>query len=173
MALEFPDVSSESSGNLFVKMKDGDSVVMVLRGRLHAFRIHWRNQKASLCMGKEKCAECASGNKPSFRFNVNAIVKDGKEYVVKVWEQGWMIFEQLREYAQEMDLEITPIKVSRKGSGTDTNYVIIPMQKITAEQNDQFRAMKLHDLANLDKELSQPTTQLAQPGQFNEETIPF
>lgn len=173
MPVEFPDVGSPDGGNLFIRLKDGESINLILRGRLHAFKIHWISGRSSLCLGKKDCEACKSGNKAKFRFNANVIVKEGENYVVKIWEQGWQMFEQLREWGKEMDLEITPIKITRKGSGqNDTTYVPIPLKPITPAQNDQFRAMKLYDLANLDQELA-ATQQPPAAGDFNFEDISF
>lgn len=174
MAVEFPDVSNEESRNMFVKIKDGETVNLILRGRLHAYKIHWGQGKSVPCVGKKDCELCRDGNKAKFRFNANVIVKEGSDYVVKIWEQGWTTFEQLREWGKEMDLEITPIKVSRKGSGqNDTTYLMVPLKTITPAQNDLFRAMKLYDLANLDKELDEVQQAPSQDGDFNESDIPF
>jgi hypothetical protein len=114
-------------GKNFVKLKGGESVTGLFIGELYEFRQHWSEGRGSqLCSG-DKCEACKAGQKPSFRFRLNFIVKEGENYVPKVFEQGWTVYEQLRGLHDEYDLTKTVVKVARQGDGkNDTTYTVLP-----------------------------------------------
>ncbi len=120
--MKFTKLESTGGGN-FLKLADGESVVGIPAGEIHSFKQEWVNGKANVV------------NEPNpakhNRFEMNFIVKgeDGKP-VAKVWGYGVTIYSTLAEFAAEMNIISTKIKVTRKGTGTDTTYVLIPLGKV-------------------------------------------
>jgi hypothetical protein len=174
MALKFPQTNKSSiDGKNFVKLKDGESTHLILRGEVFVFRQHWKGNRTTPCTdNKETCADCQAGVKSTFRFRVNAITKEGDKNIVKVWEQSWTVYQNIEELSREMDLEITPIKVVRRGSTmNDTSYTLIPSVALSKEQQERLSDMKLFDLPLLDKELQGLSD--SKPGDFSAENVPF
>lgn len=96
-------------------------------------------RKAVCTMDSEgRCYACEMNRKepktgwhPRFRFYTNLLVDDGLEDpYVAVWSQGvgkQSAFNTLKEYAIDTgSISNRDWKITRKGSGTDTTYVLIP-----------------------------------------------
>lgn len=161
----------------FLKLKAGEVIRGVFRGDPHEFRLHWENNKSSLCTD-DTCERCKSGNKSKFRFRLNFLVKENDHYVAKIWEQGWTVYTQLRDlHASDYDLEKTVVKITRTGSGlNDTIYSVLPLPPpnglVTKELNDKLSQIKLHDLVNLAESTPESHVEPG-PGHFTESDIPF
>lgn len=151
---------SEDTRN-FIKLKGGESVTGVFRGDPYDFRIHWlqKEQRSVLCEGKEKCPVCELGNKSSFRFRVNFIVKEGEAYVAKVLEQGWTSYQALMNLQESgYDLEKQIMVITRQGTGLNTSYSFIPSPKglATPDSLKQIAAVKLNDLGHVTEAEKEP-----------------
>src|SRR5258706_16459552 len=92
--MKFKD-STEGTKNL-LKLKDKDTIRGVFRGEIYDFRQHWEGNKSFPCPGKTQCDKCAKGDKSSFRFKVNFIIKENGMYIAKVWDQGWTVYQLLK-----------------------------------------------------------------------------
>ena len=175
--LEFPkEVSGSTDGKNFLKLKDGETVKTILRGKVKVIRQHWNGNTSALCTGKADCLGCKEGTKPKFRFRVNAVRKMGEINEVKILEQGWTVFEALKGYNDAgIDLERTPLQITRRGSGkNDTTYIVVPMvnSMLTTEQEDNIKKLTLFDLDNLDTFPGKAGEPEAVP-MATEEDIPF
>ncbi len=145
-----------SEGGNFLKIKDGESVIGVPAGEIFSLKIKWEN-------GRSVTLNEPDESKHN-RFKMNFIVKDGNNYSSKIWEFGVTIYNTLAEFAKEMDLTKTKIKVTRAGTGTDTLYTLIPLGLIDPKT---FAGVELNILdANKVPELP------PMPDQFPEE-LPF
>lgn len=155
----------------FLKLKDGESATGVLVGDPFELKNHWTGSKSERCTQDENCEHCNAGKKPTFRFRLNFIVKEGENYVAKILEQGWKTYEALRELNVEYALEKHLIKISRKGSGlNDTVYSVIPVKdgSLSEAKLETISKVKLHDLSLTDQ--SQKETM---PQYNSEEELPF
>lgn len=112
-------------GDLFLKFKDGESKVGILRGEVYEFYQVWANGKSSL-VDKD-----AAGAKP--RFRLNFLTKEAGEQTMaaKIFEFGIPVYSQLADINEEYDLSQTTVKITRKGIGLDTVYSILPLLKQT------------------------------------------
>jgi len=119
---------ARESGGDYLQLKAGESVEVVFRGDLHEFDSHWVQGKGSVICEGPSCSWCESGEKPKFRFKVNAVMKENAALVAKVWEQGQTVYEQLSTLSEEYDLESTKVKVTRHGEGMDTTYSVLPVR---------------------------------------------
>lgn len=144
--MKFDTGSSGQSGKAdYVKLKSGDSIRGVFRGEPHVFYSHWKDGRPYACEGRDICGKCAVGDKTSFRFKINFIVKENETYVTKVWEQGWTVFLDLKALNEGgYDLEKFLMKISRTGSTmNDTKYSVVPVP------NGQLSPIQLGHLANV------------------------
>lgn len=152
---------------LFVKLKDKESVVGVLQGEPVTFRVHWTGTNSEVCQGPG-CPLCKKGEKSRFRFRINFLTKDeAGAPIYKVLEQGMDVYGKLKSLNDEVPLEKTVVKISRKGSGlNDTEYTIIPLPTpISEPMAKAIQALPLHDLTPEKKEEDFAQTQ--------DEEIPF
>jgi hypothetical protein len=135
-----PQTSGGNGSGNFLKLKDGESVQVVFRGNPYEFYVQWENGKATQCNAGARDAK--------FRFRINAVVSENGVMVAKIFEQGAVVYNDLKELHAEYGLETTKIKIKRNGSGTDTTYQILPLKgDLTKEQVEKLQAVKLHDLA--------------------------
>lgn len=151
MRLPKRDTPQESHGpSNYLKLKDGESKIGVFRGEPYEFRIKWENNKSVV-------VEETDPNNFN-RFKLNFITQENGVFVAKVWEFGLTVYDQLSEINTEYPLERTKVKVSRKGTGTDTTYNILPMLKepIPPTTLAQIESVQLN---MLDKAHSKPKTE--------------
>lgn len=134
------DVAEASGGGHYIKLKDKESVTGIFMGEPHEFAIVWEN-------GKSRHVPTGTpGSK--FRFNINFVVKEGTTYVPKIYEGGPQIYNQMADINEEYPLEETPVKITRNGTGLDTEYNLMPMLKnpLTKEIKDYLATITLHKL---------------------------
>lgn len=154
--MKFKDLPQETSGGSFVKIGAGESVIGVFRGEPHDFRQHWVGDRSEICLGGSSgdgCVHCANGIRPTFRFRINFMVKEGNAYIAKIFEQGRRVYDQLKGLHADYDLEQTVVKISRQGSGKDdTVYSVLPLPppkgSLSKEALSAIKDVKLHDLVN-------------------------
>lgn len=113
-------IQSEGSSK-FLKIADGESVKGVCRGDIHEHYIRWEGGRGIPTSDDDPEAK--------LRFRLNFIVHDGSKFVAKIWEFGLTVYNQLAEVNDEYPLEQTKIKVSRRGTGKDTTYNVLPVAK--------------------------------------------
>lgn len=113
--------SSGEGSKLFLRLKDGETVTGVLKGEVFEYFIKWENGRSQIVAAGEP------GGKS--RFRVNFVTPEGTALVAKIWEFGLTVYNQLAELSEEYDLDKTKIKVTRRGTGTDTIYMVIPLLK--------------------------------------------
>lgn len=155
------------SGGHFLKLKDGESVTGVFRGEIFEFKTKWNGTKY---------VDDPAG---SPRFKLNFVMKEGQEYVAKVFEFPATIYDNLAAINESMALEKTLLKITRKGTGTDTIYIIIPLGALSAPQLSQVSGVSLQTLGAQKK--SEPDWAPAGPEDFGgsdygprgEEELPF
>lgn len=146
--MQFPETGGGGEdGKNYLSIKSGETVRGVFSGDLHLFRLHWVNNRGTVCT-QDGCNFCKDGNKSSFRFGVNFIIRnpDGSMQA-RLWEQGWTVYSQLKSLNQDYPLESTVVKVMRTGSGTDTTYTILPDPsiKMTPDLQAKIKAVPLVD----------------------------
>lgn len=134
------EIPKGEGGNLFLRLKDGESIKGVCRGEIHEFHMKWVGNRSQLCEPNDPEAK--------FRFRLNIIVPENGSFVPKIWEFGLTIYNQLADIAEEYDLEKTKIKITRRGTGTDTVYLILPLLKepLTPKQLNEIEAVPLNIL---------------------------
>lgn len=115
----------------FVSLKDGEEIIGVFRGEPHTHYVHWVGSHSEPCPGRNDCEKCSSGDKGTFKFRLNMVVKNQSgQWEAKVLEQGWKLYNALGEINTEFPLEKNYIKVKRTGkTKNDTVYTALPSTK--------------------------------------------
>lgn len=134
----------DGNGGLFLKFKDGESKTVVLRGENYEFRQKWENGKSVLVDESDREGKS--------RFRVNAIVFEDGKFQAKILEFGLMLYNQLAEIADEYDITTIKIKITRRGTGTDTTYNALPLLKepLSPKQMKEIEAVDLNVLEHRD-----------------------
>lgn len=123
----------------FLKFKDGESKVGVLRGEVYEFFQMWEGGKSQVVPEEHPGAKS--------RFRLNFVTKEEGEVKAKIFEFGLTIYNQLAEISEDYDLEQTAVKITRRGTGTDTIYMIIPAkEQPSASQLKTIQAIPLNPL---------------------------
>lgn len=106
---------------LFLKLSDGESVNGVFRGEIYEFKIKWEANKSQVV------GDTDPDGKARFRLNFVTYDQAEKKFVAKVFEFGLVVYGQLASINEEYPLENTKIKITRRGTGTSTEYIILPL----------------------------------------------
>lgn len=116
------NASPETGSGDFLKIEPGQKVVGVLRGQPREFYAKFEGGKSTECKSFEPDAR--------FRCRVNFITRSPEgDYTSKVWEFGPTVYLMLKELNQEYNLEERIISIKRNGSGLETTYTILPLDK--------------------------------------------
>lgn len=153
--MKFKEYASESTGGgSFLKIEDGQSVAGVLAGEFYEFYVKWTGT-TNLVVN-----EGAEGAKIRFRANFitnTAAAGEPDNLGAKIWEFPVMLYNQLKEINEEYPLEETKIKISRKGTGKNTEYTIMPLVGgKNALKPEQIKVLKQIPLLKLEKKAAAP-----------------
>jgi hypothetical protein len=141
---DMPERDDRGPG-IFLKFKDGESKTGVCRGEVYEFFQVWENGKSQVV------ARDHADAKSRFRLNF-VILEDGK-FVPKIFEFGIVVYNLLAEISEEYDLEKTKVKITRRGTGTDTVYMVLPLLKepISAKTMKEIEAVPLNILEHKER----------------------
>ncbi len=140
----------------FLKLSDGQSVPGVFRGEVYEFWQKWPRG------GQKETFDVPTPGSQS-RFRVNFIVHENGKFQSKVFEFGLTVYNMLAEIAENLELEKTKVKISRKGSDKNTQWIIIPLGPIDPKAVKDIAAVELVILNN----------QSSPPAQNSEEKFNF
>jgi hypothetical protein len=162
---ETPTIGSGSSGDggkeLFLKLKDGESVRGLFQGEPRVFTAIWDGQTY---------VETPKADGGKFRFSVNILVEENGKWTAKIFEQGAVVYSSLKDLNEEYPLEDTLVKITRNGEKTETTYSILPVPPKAQPDEKTLKKIKEIPLHSLEKK--KPLTNHA--AKFNEaETLPF
>lgn len=121
--MKFTKINQQSHGgpNKFISLKDGDSVNGIFRGEIHSFYHKWVNGKGAQANHDEPGAK--------IRFKANFVTMEDGKLVAKIFEFPQTVYNLLADVNEEYPLETTKVKLSRRGTGTDTTYSVLPLAK--------------------------------------------
>ena len=123
-----PDIGNGGSQDLFVKLKDKESIVGVFRGQPYEFRIHWVDKRSKPCL--PPCELCDQKVKFSFQFRLNFITRVSGNWVAKILEKGSVVYDSLKQLNEDYPLEKYAVRIIRSGSQmNDTVYTILPIPR--------------------------------------------
>lgn len=124
--------------SIFVKLEDGESVVGVFYGDPEHANVKF-----------DRVAKKWIKDPTAFRFRLNLVIEDQGVLVSKIYEGGSTVYTQLRElHKTGYTLPTTKVKLTRKGTGTDTVYTILPLPQgtLTAKEAQKYSSVPLKDL---------------------------
>lgn len=150
---------SENGGStVFLRLKDGASINGVFRGEIYEFYSKWVGNKSHITNADDP------DGKTRFRLNL-VTLEDGK-FVAKIWEFGLNIYNQLADINEEYDLTKTKVKITRRGTGTDTTYMLLPLVKepIPAKTMKEIEAVHLNILEHKDQPIEPAKVKNFAPG---------
>ena len=156
---------SHSGSNKFLKVGDGQSVNGVFRGEIYTFYNKWVNGKGMTCSPDDP------GAKPRFKLNF-VTMEDGK-FVAKIFEFPQTVYNLLSDINDVYPLDKTKVKVSRRGTGTDTTYNILPLvnEPISGTTLNQIESVALQVLD--DKSPPRSAQQAKTPMPEAHDELPF
>lgn len=131
--------SSSSGGDLYLTLKDGESINLIPRGEVYEFY--------SVFGVKGEVDPTTQGARA--RFKINAIVVENGEMKAKVLEFGKQIYNQLYELSQICEVTETKLRLSRSGSTKDnTEYTLLPVIKepLSPATLKKLESIQLHIL---------------------------
>jgi len=142
----------------YVRLKDGESIIGVLRGDIDEHYVKWVNGKTHDTTADDKDAK--------IRYRVNIVVYEDGKFVAKVFGFGPMLYDHFFELQKEMDLEKTKLKISRKGVDTNTSYLPVPLGLVDEKNLKAIAEVELNALGP--KKPDSPP-----PGEFESEMPDF
>ncbi len=163
--MNFTKTPAEGSDGNFLKLEPGGIALGVFRGDPKEFYVLWPKGGKPV-----PCEPGTAGSK--FRFQLNFVTKKDGKHTPVIWEQGAVVYNQLKELHKDYPLNKTIVKVTRHGSGTDTTYSVLPIPKgseVTPELEATLSALKLNDLSSEAK----PEETFAPAAPPQEEELPF
>lgn len=172
MGMKFKESSMNEDGKQYFSLKDGESAVGIFRGDPYDYRKHWVNGHSVPCTdvwskSPQTCEHCLAGNKAGFAFKVIFVTKVDNQYTPKVWDQGWTVYNQLKELNDSFPLEKTVVRIKRSGSDKNTSYTILPNPNnhvVSPETERTLVGLQLPDLAP-----KQATVKTEHPSQQQQE----
>lgn len=173
--MEFKAENGSMDSKNYLRLKDKESVKGVFAGEPYSFRRHWVVNKSVPCTEDLKCPHCIAGLRATFSFRINFLIKENDNYVCKIFEQGWSVYQLLKQINSEYDLEKHIVKISREGSGpNDTNYTILPVPNglIKDDLAKKLIKIELHDLKHKVETETQHSKQTESPASSYFEPIP-
>lgn len=142
--MKFPKKSAPTGEGIaagsYLKIGDGQSVTGVPRGDVHEFFQRWPQGGQ-----KEVFLVPTAGAAPRYRINV-VVHEDGK-FCAKVFEFGPSVYGQFSEISDNFEIDKTKVKISRKGSGKNTEWFILPLGPVDPKALKAIVATELNALA--------------------------
>lgn len=132
--------SGEGGENKFLQIKDGESVTGIFRGEPYRHFIKWIEGKSIDADENEREA------RP--RFKLNFITNVDGALKALIWNFSQTVYNQLAEIHDEYPLESTKLKITRRGTGKETMYSILPLLKepLSSKQLDDIAKVQLQVL---------------------------
>lgn len=123
----------------YLKIGDGQSVTGVPRGEIYEFYQKW--PQGGMKETFDKPTQGASS-----RFKINLVIQEDGKFVAKVFEFGPRVYNQFADISDELDLEKTKIKISRRGAGKSTEWNVFPLGAVDAKALKLIAATELNEL---------------------------
>lgn len=133
---EVPKSEGNGTSN-YLKISDGQNATGVFRGEVYEFWQNWPK-------GGEKQVFNEPTPGASSRFKVNFVTNEDGKAVAKVWEFGLTVYNMLAEIGENFELDQTKVKISRRGSGKETQWIIIPLGPLDAKGLKSVSAVPLN-----------------------------
>lgn len=140
-------VRSETSGGVFLRLKDGEEALVVFPGKPFAYRQVW-NQRENKSEIYDPAKHDGLRPQGRFSFPVFCPVPGKKEYEAKVFDASGETFDTIKDCRTEYG-PATLYKVKRKGSGTDTKYNVMFSRPLSEAEIEHIKSLQPLDVEAL------------------------
>lgn len=141
MKFRKPAAQDEAKSDLYIKIKDGQSLTFTPRGEIYEFY--------SVFGTRGEVARGTPGAKLRYKMNVVMSDDGGKTFRAMIYEFGKSIYTQLYDISEVCEVTSTKLRLSRRGSSKeDTEYTLLPMMKepLTPGMISRIEEVELHIL---------------------------
>lgn len=154
----------------YLKLKDGESVIGILRGEMHSFRMKWEGGQSIKLDEPDKSRHN--------RWKVNIAIEEGSDLVVKVFEYGVDLYDQfadIQDASKSKDITRFKIRISRRGTAMNTKYMAIPVvdDPISPSLRGKLEQVKLVILDNEKKKTEDAPPSWDEPMPESEDELGF
>ncbi len=137
----------------WIKFLEGTTTIRILSHSINWKSHYIRSEKKShTCTGDiSTCEWCQKGDQPKGRWAYLILNRSNKE--IRVMEIGWSIFGTILQCAKDSDYgdpRKYDLKITRKGTGLETEYQVIP-GKETKFTEEEEKVLKTSGLDDIDK----------------------
>lgn len=123
----------------YLKVEENTSITCVPRGEVFEFYQKW--PKGGV---KEVFAEPVPGS--GRRYKINVVLQEEGKFVAKVFEFGPRVYDQFADIAEDLKITETKIKISKRGSGKNTQWSVIPLGAADPKALKAIAEVALHEL---------------------------
>jgi hypothetical protein len=129
-----------AAGGKFLKFADGDTNVLAFIGEPEPKRSVWTGTSSVAPDSADGKAAIAAGAKPrrTFEARVRNLSAAG---AIQIWSMSVAAFDSLAAVVDKRDPERWAFSISRRGSGVDTRYTVIPERELTASETVHLRGL--------------------------------
>lgn len=110
----------------YLRLNGGESIIFIPRGEILEFTVEWINKKPVYDTPNGK-----------IRYKFNVLINNNSVLTPKIFEFGTQIYDALVSIKEDLkeeglDLDTTRIKVTRRGTGLDTDYSVVALGQADA-----------------------------------------
>lgn len=133
------EVRDDTKGGDYVRLKDGDDVIVVFPEKPFAYRQVWLTaENRSELYDPEK----HDGMRPQGRFMFPVFVKTGEtEYTPKLFDASGETYDTIKKVLKKYTPKAV-FELSREGSGTDTKYSVLLERKLEGGELDHVSSLE-------------------------------
>lgn len=133
------DLRSSTKGGDYIRLKDGEEAIVVLPFKPFPYRQVWLNsENRSEIYDPEK----HDGMRPQGRFMFACFQQTGETtYEAKAFDASGEAYDVIREAVAEYGTK-TVFKLKRKGSGTDTKYLLHYKRDLEGGELDHVQSLE-------------------------------
>jgi hypothetical protein len=140
--MTWDEMENAKKGNLFIKLEDGGEITGVFRGEPYCFYQKFGDPT--------ELPDYRPGY--NFKFRIAMVVKDGDEYVAKIFQGGSRVRDMLLDNKEENGLDCA-YKIKRTGSGKDnTRYTFFAKSQLL---DADIEAINLVELPALRRDVAE------------------
>jgi hypothetical protein len=136
------EVRKETSGGLYLRLKDGEKALVVFAAPPVTFRTVWVDGGSELYDPAKH-----DGVRPSTRyaFAVFTPVQGKQEYQAQVWEASGKTYDAISKARKKYGAKYL-YEIERKGSTTDTTYSVLPERELKEGEIKYLRGIDVPDV---------------------------
>lgn len=129
----------------FLKLESGEKVDLVIVGEPVAYYKKYKDQT----LYTERVEGSAA------KFKVNVAVKEGNAWVMKIWEGGAKVYDQLKEFRRMGGIDKV-FTLYKSGKEKSTVWLLADKEPISDAVKEEVSKLKPHDLLNTEKNKEVP-----------------